>query len=214
MNLYTGGMLLTTMEPRLFDLDFQLLTDSVLTLISVFVLFFALSYLLFNPVRAMLEKRQNKIADELSTAAAAQEEAQKLQALYEQMLAEVDREADEILRDARSRALASESQIVAEAKEEARRIVDRAHVEAELEKAKVADEVKQEMILVACAIAGKVVAANINTEIQDSLVDETLKEMGESTWQSCFPGHTETLFLIWRWKRTGWMSSGRRARRL
>ncbi|MCD7807141.1 MAG: F0F1 ATP synthase subunit B [Lachnospiraceae bacterium] len=184
MNLYTGGMLLTTMEPRLFDLDFQLLTDSVLTLISVFVLFFALSYLLFNPVRAMLEKRQNKIADELSTAASAQEEAQKLQALYEQKLAGVDKEADEILRDARSRALASENQIVAEAKEEARRIVDRAHVEAELEKAKVADEMKQEMILVACAIAGKVVAANMNTEIQESLVDETLREMGESTWQS------------------------------
>ncbi|MCD8068446.1 MAG: F0F1 ATP synthase subunit B [Lachnospiraceae bacterium] len=184
MNLYTGGMLLTTMEPRLFDLDLQLLTDSALTLISVFVLFFAMSYLLFNPVRAMLEKRQNKIADELSTAAAAEEEAKRLQAEYEQKLSEIDKEADEILRDARNRALASESQIVAEAKEEARRIVDRAHVEAELEKAKAADEVKQEMILVACAIAGKVVAANINTEIQDSLVDETLKEMGVSTWQN------------------------------
>ncbi|MCD7752386.1 MAG: F0F1 ATP synthase subunit B [Lachnospiraceae bacterium] len=184
MNGYMSGMLLTTMEPRLFDLDFQLLTDSVLTLISVLVLFFAMSYLLFNPVRAMLEKRQNKIADELSDAAAAQEEAQKLRAEYEAKLAQVDKEADAILRDARSRALANESQIVAEAKEEARRIVDRAHVEAELEKAKAADEVKQEMILVASAIAGKVVAANINTEIQNSLVDETLKEMGESTWLS------------------------------
>lgn len=184
MNGYMSGMLLTTMEPRLFDLDFQLLTDSVLTLISVLVLFFAMSYLLFNPVRAMLEKRQNKIADELSTAAAAEEAAKKLQAEYEQKLADINKEADEILRDARSRALANESQIVADAKEEARRIVDRAHVEAELEKAKAADEVKQEMILVASAIAGKVVAANINTEIQNSLVDETLKEMGENTWLS------------------------------
>ncbi|MCD7863653.1 MAG: F0F1 ATP synthase subunit B [Lachnospiraceae bacterium] len=184
MNGYMSGMLLTTMEPRLFDLDFQLLTDSALTLISVLVLFFAMSYLLFNPVRAMLEKRQNKIADELSTAAEAEETAKKLQAEYEQKLADINKEADEILRDARSRALANESQIVAQAKEEARRIVDRAHVEAELEKAKAADEVKQEMILVASAIAGKVVAANINTEIQNSLVDETLKEMGENTWLS------------------------------
>ena len=43
---------------------------------------------------------------------------------------------------------------------------------------------KQEMISVAALMAGKVVSANMDVEIQESLVDETLKEMGESTWQS------------------------------
>ena len=57
-------------------------------------------------------------------------------------------------------------------------------MEAELEKSKVADEVKKEMIDIASVLAGKVVAANINTEIQAELIDETLKEMGESTWLS------------------------------
>ncbi len=33
-------------------------------------------------------------------------------------------------------------------------------------------------------MAGKVVAASIDTNIQDSLIEETLKEVGESTWQS------------------------------
>ena len=46
----------------------------------------------------------------------------------------------------------------------------------------VADEVKKEMIQVASAMAGKVVAANIDTTVSDSLIDETLKEIGESTW--------------------------------
>ena len=40
------------------------------------------------------------------------------------------------------------------------------------------------MISIASAMASKVVAANIDTAIQNSLIDETLKEMGESTWLS------------------------------
>lgn len=172
------------MKPRMFDLDFQLLHDAVLTLIAVFVLYLALSYFLFNPVRDMLTKRRTKIAAELAEAAKADEAAKELRAEYEAKLADIEKEADEILSDARKRTLISENQIITEAKEEARRIMDRARVEAELEKSKVADEVKSEMIQIAVALAGKVVADNMNIGIQAKLIDETLKEMGESTWLS------------------------------
>ena len=56
--------------------------------------------------------------------------------------------------------------------------------EAELSKKRAMDEVKQEMVAIASMMAAKVVAANIDTTIQGTLVEETLKEMGESTWQS------------------------------
>ena len=56
--------------------------------------------------------------------------------------------------------------------------------EAELEKKHAMDDMKQEMITVAAMMAQKVVAASIDTNIQSTLVDETLKEMGESTWLS------------------------------
>ena len=49
----------------------QLLHDAVLTGINIFILFFALSYLLFNPVRDVLEKRNRRIAGELASAAEA-----------------------------------------------------------------------------------------------------------------------------------------------
>jgi len=71
-----------------------------------------------------------------------------------------------------------------EAKEEAARIIRRANEEAELEKKRVMDEMKQEMIEIASMMAGKVVAASIDTTIQDALVEETLKEMGDTTWQN------------------------------
>ncbi len=172
------------MEPRLFDLDLQLLADAGLMMISIFVLFLFASYFLFNPAREFLKKRQDKIRGELEGAAKDKEDAAALKAEYEDKLKNIDKEADEILSDARKRALANENKIVADAKEEAARIIERARVEAELEKQKAADDVKREMVVIASMMAGKVVRASIDTSIQESLVNETLKEIGESTWIS------------------------------
>ena len=170
------------MTPRLFDLDLQLVADAVLMIIAVFALFLIASHLLFNPVREMLQKRQDKIKGELDNAAKDMAEAKDLKTEYETRLKDIDKEAENILSEARKKALANENKIVAEAKEEAARIIERANVEAELEKKKAADEVKREMVVLASLMAGKVVNAAIDTTVQDSLIEETLREMGDSTW--------------------------------
>ena len=89
---------------------------------------------------------------------------------------------EEILSDARKRGKDNEARIIAEAKEEAEKIIERARKEAELEKQKMADEVKREMITVASVMAAKIVQANIDANVQHELVEETLKEIGDSTW--------------------------------
>ena len=168
----------------LFGLDAQLLFNTLLMIVSIFFLFLAMSYLLFNPVRKMLEDRQAKIASDIDTALADKEEAAKLKAEYEAKLKNIDKEAEQILSDARKKALKNEAKIIDDAKQEAASIMRRANEEAELSKKRAMDEVKQEMVAIASMMAAKVVAANIDTTIQDKLVEETLKEMGESTWQS------------------------------
>ena len=167
---------------RLFDLDWQLLADSCLMIIAIFFLFLILSYFLFNPARKMLEGRKEKIRNELETAKTAMQNAQSLKKEYEAKLKDVDKEAEAILSEARRKALANENAIVAEAKEEAARILDRARVEAELEKQKMSDDVKREIVVVASLMAGKIVSASVDSAMQNQLIDETLKEMGEKTW--------------------------------
>ena len=76
----------------------------------------------------------------------------------------------------------NEAKIIAEAKEEAARIIERGNAEIELEKKRALDEMKQEMITIASMMAGKVVSSSIDTNVQESLIEETLKEMGDSTW--------------------------------
>ena len=180
MILLTGG---ESME-RLFNLDWQLLADSCLMIIAIFVLFLALSYFLFNPARKLLNSRKEKIQDELETAKKDMEDARSLKEQYESKLQDIDKEAESILSDARKRALNNENQIIAQAKEEAAAILERARTEAELEKQKMSDDVKKEMIVIASLMAGKVVSASIDTAVQNQLIDDTLKEMGDKTWLS------------------------------
>lgn len=172
------------MEPRLFNLDPQLLHDALLLAIAVFVMFTFLSYLLFNPAREFLKKRQERVKDNIDSAEKAKADAEALRAEYEAKLRDIHKEEDAILSAARKKALENEAKIVENAKEEAANIIARAHKQAELEMKKAEDDIKKEIITVASLIAGKVVSANIDSKIQDSLIDDTLKEMGDQTWLS------------------------------
>lgn len=169
---------------RLFTLDAQLLFDTIVAALAMLLLFTLLSYILFNPVRDLLEKRRQRIVDDKEAAKREKEEATSYKQEYEKKLQEVDKEVQLILSEARKKAMKNENAIIAEAKEEAARIMARANAEIELEKKRALDDMKQEMIAIASMMAQKVVSASIDTDVQDSLIDETLKEMGESTWLS------------------------------
>ena len=169
---------------RLFNLDPQLLHDAVLLGIAIFVMFLLLSYLLFNPARDMLKKREERVKNDIDSAKKSKEDADQLRTEYEAKLREIHKEEDAILAAARKKAMANEAKIIEEAHAEAAIIIERANKQTEMLVKKAQDDMKQEMIQVASLMARKVIGENINFEIQDSLVDDTLKEIGESTWQS------------------------------
>ncbi|MBO7514320.1 MAG: ATP synthase F0 subunit B, partial [Lachnospiraceae bacterium] len=104
---------------RLFDLDAQLLGDSVLMLIAVLVLYFLLSYLFFNPIRNLLDARKKMIADQIAEAKKDREDAAALKSEYDEKLKNADKETDEILSQARQKALQNEQRIESQAKTEA-----------------------------------------------------------------------------------------------
>ena len=172
------------MDNRIFGLDLQLLFDTAIGLLAMLVLFILLSYLLFNPARKLIQKRKEFIASQLEEAAKAEKDAKELETQYRAKLDKVEDEAEEMLSDARKKALDKEKEIVAKASDEAQTIKARAEHEVELEKNKVRDEMKQEMVQVASMMAGKLVSESISEEAQAKLIEETCNEMGDSTWQS------------------------------
>lgn len=169
---------------RLFNLDPQLLHDAVLLALAVFVMVTFLSYLLFNPARDFLKKRQDRIRSEINDAANQREEAAKLKEDYDMRIRSINAEAEQILKEARQKALDNEAKIIAEAKEEANRLIARANAQIELERKAAADDMKKEMISIASLMAEKAVAGAVTTEVQDHMIEDTLKEIGEQTWQN------------------------------
>lgn len=169
---------------RLFDLDMQLVADSALMIIAVFFLFLIASHFLFNPVRKLLNERKENIRNNIDSAENEKKDAEELKTKYEDLMKNVHKETEAILADARKRALDNEARILDEARQEASNIIVKARKEAELEKAKMSDEMKREMVAVASMMAAKVVSVNIDTNVQYELIDETLKEIGDRTWQS------------------------------
>ena len=168
----------------IFGLDPQLLVDSAITILAMFFVFLLLSYLLFNPARNLMEKRQEGIREQMETAAREKQDAIQFKAEYDEKIKNVQKETDEILSEARKKALKKESVMLEEAREEAAQIVARANREVELEKSKVKDEMKQEIINVATAMAGKIVASSLDESKQSQLLADTLEEMGDETWLS------------------------------
>ena len=168
----------------IFGLDPQLLVDSAITILAMFFVFLLLSYLLFNPARNLMEKRQEGIREQMETAAREKQDAIQFKAEYDEKIKNVQKETDEILSEARKKALKKESVMLEEAREEAAQIVARANREVELEKSKVKDEMKQEIINVATAMAGKIVASSLDESKQSQLRADTLEEMGDETWLS------------------------------
>lgn len=168
---------------RIFALDLQLVHDVLWTALAVFILFFGLSYFLFNPVREMLEKRKKKISDELSEAEKSLKQANEMKAEYDAKLSEIKVKSAEILDEAEKNAIRNRNEIIREAKEDAAVIRRKAHLDAEQEKVHARDDMKQEMVSIASMIAGKVIRDRMDTGVQEELVDEVLSGIGESTWQ-------------------------------
>ena len=168
-------------DNRIFGLDPQLVFQVAFQMLAIFILFLAASYLLLDPVRKILNDRKERVMKEQKEAKESREQAIRFKDEYDTKLKRIDKEAEQILSDARKKAM-RENEIIADARAEAARIMENAKSEAELEKKRVKDEVKQEIISVAALMSEKIIAASVDEQTQNALFEQTLKEMGDKTW--------------------------------
>lgn len=173
-----------TSNPDSFVIMFtqSTLVQIMMHVITVLVLFYALAKLLFEPVRNILEKRKEEIASEYQRIEEDTEAVAFLKKEYEGKLRDINKEADQILSNARKRAIDREAEIIKEAKEESARLMRRGSLEVEREKEQIKDDMRREIIGVATVMASKFVASTMSEKEKDLLVNETLANMASSTW--------------------------------
>ena len=176
--------MLLSLDDRIFGLDAQLIFQLIFTGIAIFLLFMAASYVLLDPVRTKLNDRKEKVMREQREALENRDAALRMREEYDGKLREINKTAEQILSDSRKKAMQRENEIILNAREEAGRIIAGAKEEAALEQKRVNDEVKQEIISVASLLSEKLVAASLDEEKQNALIEQTLREIGDDTWQS------------------------------
>lgn len=165
------------MEPGGF-LNINFFT-ALFTLLNFLAVFFVLKHFLFKPVMKLIKDRQDEIDGMYADADKAKETAENLQAEYEQKLSVAAETSERIVKEAMARGQSKEEEIIRQANAEASAIMDKAAADIAQEKKKAINDAKDEISGMAMAIAEKVVGRELNTQDQDKLFDEFLKELGD-----------------------------------
>lgn len=151
----------------------------VISLCNLIILFLIIRHFLFKPVNKVLDERQSAIDTDYSNAKTALDNAKKTEDEWNAKIAEADKCADGIIKEAAEAADRRGDEIVAEAKKHADSIVDRARNEMELEKRKSEEAIKKQIADVSVAVAGKLLNREISEEDHHNIIDSFIDEIGE-----------------------------------
>ena len=152
---------------------------ALFVLLNTLIIFFVAKKFLFGPVMKIITDRQQEIDDMYAQAGTAKESAQKLQAEYEEKLSDAAATSERIVKEATARGQAKEEEILREANQRAEAIRAKASADIAQEKKKALNDAKDEISVIALAIAGKVVGRELNADDQSKLVDSFIEELGE-----------------------------------
>ena len=152
---------------------------ALFVLLNTLTIFFVAKKFLFGPVMKIIKDRQQEIDDMYTQAGEAKEQAAALQAEYEEKLSAATDKADLLVKEAVARGQRREEEILRQANAEANAIREKASADIAQEKKKAINEAKDEISVIAMAIAGKVVGRELGDADQSALVDSFIDELGE-----------------------------------
>lgn len=152
---------------------------ALLTLINFLLVLYVGKRFLYGPILKIIHDRQKEIDDMYTDAGSAKQQAEALQAEYQQKLADARVTSDRIVKEAVTRAQSREEEILRKANEDAAAIMDKAAGDIALEKKKAINDAKNEISDLAMAIAGKVVERELTGADQADLIDSFIAELGD-----------------------------------
>ena len=154
---------------------------ALFTFCNMLITFPVLKHFLFEPVKKMIDDRQNEIDTMYADADAAKQKAAALESEYQAHLQSIKDERDAMLREATRRAQKREEEIVGEAKTEAANIRAAAEADIAQERKKAVNDLKNEIGGMAVEIAGKVVEREIKQQDHQALIDEFIQNVGDAS---------------------------------
>ena len=148
------------------DLYQSLVTVNPVTLIAqicnLFIQLLIVKIFFLDKIKAVLDKRRETADKQIADAEAAKSEAAAIKQTYEENMRQAKTKADDMILFAQKTAAQRSEEIISQAQKQAAQI-----------------KAKNEISELAMAIAGKVVARELNDADQDGMIDRFIEELGD-----------------------------------
>ena len=165
------------------DLYQSLVTVNPVTLIAqicnLFIQLLIVKIFFLDKIKAVQDKRRETADKQIADAEAAKSEAAAIKQTYEENMRQAKTKADDMILSAQKTAAQRSEEIISQAQKQAAQIKTKAASDIEMEKKKAINEAKNEISELAMAIAGKVVARELNDADQDGMIDRFIEELGD-----------------------------------
>ncbi|MGE3539688.1 MAG: F0F1 ATP synthase subunit B [Candidatus Tectimicrobiota bacterium] len=152
------------------------------TIITFVILLVVLRKVAWGPILAALEQREHTIRSSIGEAQRARQEAERLLAQHQQMLAEANRDVARLLEQGREEAERLRASMTEQARTEAQRLTEVARREIERERQLAMQELKNTAAELALVAAGRLLHTSMTGEDHRRVVNEFLDR---------FPEHVE-----------------------
>ncbi len=154
------------------------------TILTFLVLLGLLAKFAWKPLLAMLDRREEIIRQSLDDAEKAKQELQRLQQESKEILSKARVEAQSILAKTRSEAEKLKGEIRQQAKAQADSILRDAEKQIQVETKKALAVIKNEIVDLSLLVASKLIKRNLSKEDNQSLIEESLKQVESSSVSS------------------------------
>ena len=139
-------------------------------MLNFFILVWLLARFAYKPLLAMMTERKERIAKDLEAAEKARVEAEGFKADYAAQIAKARQEAEHTTREQ-----------LATAREQIEQEKNRARQDIAIERDRAMNSLRNEVVSLSVAMAGKVVAKDMNSETNTKLIEDAIRQLDSKT---------------------------------
>ena len=150
-------------------------------MLNFFILVWILHRFAYKPLVGMMNARKEQIANDLASAEKSRLDAEQLKADYAAQIAKARQEAQEIVEKAHHQAKVSTAEEVAAARTQIENEKERARQDIAVERDRAMNSLRNEVVSLSVAMAGKVVAKDMNSETNTKLIEDAIRQLDSKT---------------------------------
>jgi len=153
--------------------------------VAVFIIFLFLMYrFVYKRILRVLEERQNKIDEDVTSAEENRQKMVQLREEYQKKMNQVGEESNRIIREAEREANERRNKLMAIAKEDVAVLMERAQRRISEEEEKASAQIRERTVDISLEIVEKILKEKVDAKKDRALVKRFLSEIGDDRWKS------------------------------